>query len=52
MQAHRLALGVTPGMVDGTLPGHLLTAFAWAIGFLVFGHALFLSRREKFADLV
>jgi ABC-type polysaccharide/polyol phosphate export permease len=52
MQAHRLALGVTPGQVDGTLAGHLATATMWAAGALVFGHALFMSRREKFADLV
>lgn len=52
MQAHRLALGVTPGAVDGTLGEHLLVASAWAVAFIVFGHALFMSRREKFADLV
>lgn len=52
MQANRLALGVTPNRVDGTLTHHLLVASAWAIGMLVIGHALFMSRREKFADLV
>jgi len=52
MQAHRLALGVTPSRVDGTLGGHLAVAAAWAIAFLVLGHAVFTSRREKFADLV
>lgn len=52
LQAHRLSLGVTPSHVDGTLTGHLLTASAWAVGMLTVGHALFISRREKFADLV
>lgn len=52
MQAHRLSLGVTLERVDGTLTQHLSVAAAWAIGFMVLGHSLFMSRREKFADLV
>ena len=52
IQAHRLSLGVTPTIVDGTLGGHLLASAAWAFGCLALGYTFFMSRREKFADLV
>ena len=52
IQAHRLSLGVTPAIVDGTLGGHLLASAAWAFGCLALGYTFFMSRREKFADLV
>ena len=52
MQAHRHSLGITPATLDGTLLGHLGVAAIWAVVFMVAGYGLFMSRREKFADLV
>ena len=52
VQAHRHCLGVTPEWLDGDVWSHLATTASWAIGAMVFGHALFMSRREKYADLV
>ncbi len=52
LQAHRLSLGITPGIIDGTLAGHLAASAAWALGCLAIGYTFFMSRREKFADLV
>lgn len=52
MQAHRHSLGVTRFALDGTLLGHLAVAAAWAFAALLFGYGLFMSRREKFADMV
>ena len=58
LQAHRIALGAADFTVDGQAVGfgalgeHLLHAALWALLFLFLGHALFHSRRHKFADLV
>lgn len=58
LQAHRIVLGATDFTVGdrhvgfGALGEHLLHAAGWALFFLFLGHALFHSRRHKFADLV
>jgi ABC-type polysaccharide/polyol phosphate export permease len=64
LQAHRAALGVTgsmnnppEGMVTVGVPVgdfwfHLGIASAWALGFLVVGYTVFMSRKHKFADLI
>jgi lipopolysaccharide transport system permease protein len=53
LQSHRLALGVEPYEANGpSLWGHLLPTAAWAVGFLLLGYSVFMSRRHKFADLV
>lgn len=52
VQCHRHCLGVTSAWLDGTLWSHLGVASLWAVAAVVIGHALFMSRREKFADLV
>ncbi|MBL9077507.1 MAG: ABC transporter permease [Planctomycetes bacterium] len=60
LQAHRAALGVTGASHDlgtwGQPIGDLWTALgcstAWAIGFLVVGYGVFMSRKHKFADLI
>lgn len=64
LQAHRAALGIT-GSLDNPHEGlvtigvpigdfwfHLGIAALWAIGFLVVGYAVFMSRKHKFADLI
>ncbi|HEX5052808.1 MAG TPA: ABC transporter permease [Planctomycetota bacterium] len=58
IQAQRLILGARDGVVDGhpiafgELGEHLVHAGGWALVFLIVGHAVFMSRRHKFADLV
>jgi lipopolysaccharide transport system permease protein len=55
IQAHRHVLGVgVKGelTVDEPLGQVLLLSAAWALFFLLLGYGVFMSRREKFADLV
>lgn len=52
VQCHRHCLGVTPEWLDGTVWSHLGVSALWAVAAVLIGHALFMSRREKFADLV
>lgn len=51
LQAHRLALGA-PESALGTFWPQLGVAALWAVGFLVIGYSVFMSRKHKFADLV
>ncbi|MBX3462900.1 MAG: ABC transporter permease [Planctomycetes bacterium] len=59
LQAHRAALGIT-GAIEGSTSGvpigdfwpNLGAASLWAVGFLVVGYGVFMSRKHKFADLI
>lgn len=59
IQAQRMVLGATDAVLPesqnyhfGDFWGHIATASAWAIGFLVLGFSSFVSRKHKYADLV
>jgi lipopolysaccharide transport system permease protein len=58
LMAHRIALGATDAVVAGQLVafgdlgGHLVHAGVWALGFLLLGYSIFMSRRHQYADHV
>ena len=51
IQAHRIALGGTQEYLGAFWP-QLGVAAAWAVGWLVIGYSVFMSRKHKFADLI
>ncbi len=51
LQVHRLVLG-GPEAALGPFWSQLGIAAAWAVGFLVVGYSLFMSRKHRYSDLI
>jgi lipopolysaccharide transport system permease protein len=51
MQAQRIALGGPEALLGSFWP-HLGTAWAWAMGSMLVGYCVFMSRKHKFSDLI